>query len=229
MVRMKLPVLKVVFAVFWILLVTGSLSLAQDPVKVAAGSYKVITENEQVRLLDINVAPGVIAPKHSHPDNLVVMLEPGSIKWTNADGTSTQSPPDMKRGSVMFAPAGTHASQNVGKTTVRAILIEFKKPAPTAGKGRNPSIPAPFKQVLDNSYVRVFEGSSSPGASMAQHTHGDHVTIALTDGSAEVTDKDGKKETIQFKKDTATFSGPVTHSAVNTGKTAIHLIDVELK
>ncbi|MBZ5534942.1 MAG: hypothetical protein LAO31_03220 [Acidobacteriia bacterium] len=177
---------------------------------MAAGSYKVITENEQVRLLDINVAPGSSAPKHSHPDNLVVMLEPGTIKWTNADGTSTQS------------PAGTHASQNIGKTTVRAILIEFKKPAPAAGKGLNPAMPSPFKQVLDNPYVRVFEGNSTAGAMMAQHTHGDHVTVALTDGSAEVTDKDGKK-------DTATFSGPSTHSAVNTGKTTLHLIDVELK
>jgi quercetin dioxygenase-like cupin family protein len=229
MVHMKPRTLKMLFAVFCILLVSASLLLAQDPVKVAPGSYKVITENEKVRLLDINVAPGVSAPKHSHPDNLVVMLGPGTIKWTDSDGKSTQSPPDMKRGSVMYAPAGIHASQNIGKTTVRAILIEFKKPAPAAGKGRNPSIPAPYKQVLDNPYVRVFEGNSTPGSTMAQHTHGDHVTVALTDGNAEVTDKDGKKESIQFKKDTATFSGPVTHSASNTGKTTIHLIDVELK
>ncbi|MGB7622418.1 MAG: hypothetical protein WBN92_08730 [Terriglobia bacterium] len=229
MVSMKVPNPKILFAVFCILSVMASLSLAQDPVKVAPSSYKVITENDLIRILGVNVAPGASAPKHSHPDNLVVMLEPGTIKWTNADGKITQSPADMKRGSVMFALGGTHSSENVGKTTIRAILIEFKKPAPDAGKGLNPSIPAPFKQVLDNAYVRVFEGNSTPGTNMAQHTHGDHVTVALTDGTAELTGKDGKKETIQFKKDTATFSGPSTHSAVNAGKTPIHLIDVELK
>lgn len=229
MVRMKLPALKWPIAVVCILSAMVSPSLAQDPVKVAGGFYKVISENARVRILDVKVAPGASAPKHSHPDNLVVMLEPGTIKWTNSDGKSTQSPADSKRGSVMFSPAGTHASENIGKTLVRAIIIEFKQPAPAAGKGRNPAIPAPYKQVLDNAYVRVFEGSSAPGASMASHTHGDHVTVALTDGTAEITDKDGKKETLQFKKDTATFSGPSTHSAVNTGKTAVHLIDVELK
>lgn len=229
MVYMKLRAAKVLFAALWILAVTLSVSSAQDPVKVAGNSYRVVTENNRVRVLDVKVAPGASAPKHSHPDNLVVMLEPGTIKWTDPDGTSTQSPADMKPGSVTFSPGGTHASENIGKTTVHAIIIEFKQPAPAAGKGRNPSIPAPYKQVLDNAYVRVFEGTSAPGASMAQHTHGDHVTVALTDGSAEVTDKDGKKETIQFKKDTATFSGPVTHSASNTGKTPVHLIDVELK
>ncbi|MBZ5551842.1 MAG: hypothetical protein LAO21_03910 [Acidobacteriia bacterium] len=229
MVRMKLPALKWPIAVVCILSAMVSPSLAQDPVKVAGGFYKVISENARVRILDVKVAPGASAPKHSHPDNLVVMLEPGTIKWTNSDGKSTQSPADSKRGSVMFSPAGTHASENIGKTTVHAIIIEFKQPAPAAGKGRNPAIPAPYKQVLDNAYVRVFEGSSAPGASMASHTHGDHVTVALTDGTAEITDKDGKKETLQFKKDTATFSGPSTHSAVNAGKTAVHLIDVELK
>lgn len=225
----KYPFARALFTSLCALTLLSSLSLAQDPVKVGGGAYKIISENARVRILDVKVAPGQTSAKHSHPDNLVVILEPGIIKWTLPDGTSTQSPPDMKRGSVMFAPGTTHTSENVGKTNLHAILIEFKQPAPAAGKGRNPSMPAPYKQVMDNAYVRVFEGTSEPGASLAQHTHGDHIMIALTDGSAEVTDKDGKKETIQFKKDTATFSGPLTHSAVNTGKTALHLIDVELK
>ena len=225
----KCPPARVLFTTLCALTLLSSLSLAQDPVKVGGGAYKIISENARVRILDVMVAPGQVSAKHSHPDNLVVTLEPGTIKWTIPDGTSTQSAPDMKRGSLLFAPGSTHTSENVGKTTVHAIMIEFKQPAPEAGKGRNPSMPAPYKQVLDNAYVRVFEGNSGPGASLAQHTHGDHITIALSEGSAEVTDKDGKKETLQFKKDTATFSGPSTHSAVNTGKTALHLIDIELK
>lgn len=212
-----------------ILAVTSSLLLAQDPVKVAPTMYKLISENARVRILDATLAPGQKTVMHSHPDLVSVILEPSTVRWTMPDGKTADSPADAKRGSVMFNAAGKHISENTGKTKLRAILIEFKQPAPAAGKGANPSIPAPFKQVLDNAYVRVFDGTSSPGMKMAEHTHSDHVTIALSNGTAEVTDKAGKKETLTFKKDTAQFTGPATHSAVNTGKTSIHLVDVELK
>ncbi len=43
-----------------------------------------------------------------------------------------------------------------------------------------------------------------------------------------VTDQQGRKQTVTFKKDTATFAGLV-HSVVNTGQRSLHLIVVELK
>ena len=123
----------------------------------------------------------------------------------------------------------THTSENVGKTPLRSIIVEFKKPAPAAGKGRNPSFPAPYKQVADHPHARVFELVAPAGSSVAKHTHGAGVLISLADGTAESTDSDGKKEAMTFKKDTAQLGAPTTHSAVNTGKSALHLITVELK
>jgi quercetin dioxygenase-like cupin family protein len=214
---------------FWILAVAVYLSRAQDPVKVAPQNYKVITENDTVRILDVNLPAGAKTASHSHPDLVGVVLEPGATKWTTSDGKSTQSPPDLKRGGVVYQSGSTHVTENTGKTALRAIVIEFKKPAPAAGKGRNPSLPSPYKQVDDNSRARSFQGTFSPGAKVPEHSHGDHVIVALSDATAEVIGKDGKKETLTFKKDAATFSGPMTHSAVNTGKTPLRLIVVEVK
>ncbi len=64
---------------------------------------------------------------------------------------------------------------------------------------------------------------------MPKHTHGEHVIVSLTDGTAEATDQEGRKQTVSFKKDTATFAGLVIYSCVNTGQTPLHLIVIELK
>lgn len=223
------PILRAFLCTFAALTFFTVKASAQDPTQVAAGMYKIISENARVRILDVKFAPGQKSALHSHPNLVAVILAPSTIRRTTPDGKSTEPPADLKRGSVSFNAASTHISENVGKAAFHGILIEFKQAAPAAGKGRNPSMPPPYRQVLDNAYVRVFDGTSAPGASLPEHTHGDHITISLTDGTAEVTDKEGKKETLTFKSDEVRFAGPATHSAVNTGKTRLHLIDVELK
>jgi len=201
---------------------------AQDPAKVAGDHYKVITENESIRVVEVNMPAGAKAVMHAHPDLAVVFLEPGTTKFTLAGGKS-QTSPQAKRGTVIFMKAESHATETVGSTPSQAILIEFKKPGPAAGKGRNPSLPAPYMQVADDAAVRAFEMTAPPGGTVPEHTHGDHVIVSLTDATAEVTDKTGKKETLTFKKNTAMVAGPATHSAVNTGKTPLHLIVIEMK
>ncbi len=201
---------------------------AQDPAKVAGDHYKVITENDSIRLLEVNMPAGAKAVMHAHPDLAVVFLEPGPTKFTLADGKS-QTPPPGARGSVIFMKAENHATESVGSIPSRVILVEFKKPAPAAGKARNPSMPAPYKQVADDARVRAFALTVPPGGSVPEHTHGDHVLVSLSDATAETTDKAGKKETVAFKKDTAMAAGPTTHVGVNTGKTPLQLVLIELK
>ena len=212
-----------------LLFVAPLIALAQDPVEVGGDIYKKIFENDHVRLVEVKMAAKAKTAMHSHPDVLSVILEPSTVKWTMPDGESRQSGPEMERASVFFMGGETHISENVGESPVRVILVEFKTPAPAAGKGRNPSLPAPYKQMADNPHARVFELTVAPGENVPEHTHGENVIVALTDGTAEITDKAGKKETLNFTKDTAVFGGPATHAAVNTGKTPLQLIAVELK
>jgi len=217
---------RVVFLVLLVCLAAVT-AKAQDPVKVAGEAYKVIVENNSVRILDVNIAAGAKTAMHSHPDLTGVVLEPSTIKWTRPDGKSAQSGAEFTRGGVQYMAGDTHISENIGATSAHVILVEFKKPAPTPA--RNPSLPAPYKKVAENPHASIFEATVEPGGTVPKHTHGDHVTISLTDATGETTDEQGKKQTTNFKKDTATFAGPVTHSGVNTGQTPLHLIVVELK
>ncbi len=204
-----------------------STALAQDPVKVAGDMYKVIVDNDSIRVLDVNIAAGAKTAIHSHPDLVAVVLEPSTIKWTRPDGKSEQSGAEFTRGGLQYMASDTHISENIGTTSAHVILVEFKKPAPVLG--RNPSLPAPYKQVAENPHASIFENMVAPGGTVPKHTHGDHVIVSVTDATAETTDQEGNKQTTNFKKDTATFAGPVTHSGVNTGQTPLHLIVVELK
>ena len=200
---------------------------AQDPVKVAGDTYKLIVENDSIRALDVNIPPGTKTAMHSHPDSAAVVLEAGAIRWTRPDGKSEQTGPGFTRGSILYMASDTHVAENIGTTSVHFILVEFKKPAPLFW--RNPSLPAPYKHVAENPHAIVFEAIVAPGGTVPKHAHGSHVVVSLTDATAEVTDEEGKEQTVTFKKDTATYAGPVTHSEANRGQTPLHLIVLELK
>ena len=160
---------------------------------------------------------------------MVVTLSPGTTRFTSSTGQVDTVGADAKRGTGNYRPAESHSSQNVGKTDSHAILIEFKKPAPSAATARKPSLPAPYKWVSENAHAVQFEVAIPPGGSVPTHTHGNHVVVVLEGGSAELTDQGGAKSTVNFVKDSAQFEGPVTHSGVNTGKTPMQLVVVELK
>ncbi|MBI1787332.1 MAG: hypothetical protein HYR60_07255 [Acidobacteria bacterium] len=215
--------------ILWMCL-TGALALAQDPVKVAGGQYRLIAENEDVRLLEVNLAAGAKTAMHSHPALMAVMLQPGLTKWTMPDGKTEQSPPDARRGSVIAIPAQTHVSQNMDKTALKAVLIEFKKPAPPAAKARKASSVANCKVVAESAHATAQQCSGAAGSITPKHTHSAAmVYVALNDVTAEITDGAGKTRVLEMKKDSAAIGAPETHSAKNTGKTAYELIVVDLK
>ena len=213
-----------------LLCLTGALAWAQDPVKVAGGQYRLIAENEDVRLLDVNLAPGTKTVMHSHPDLMAVMLRPGATKWTMPDGKTVQSAPDTKRGTVIAMGAQTHISENVGKTALKAVLIEFKKPAPAAAAARKASSAPNCKVIAQSPHATAQLCGGAAGSMVARHTHSAPVVyVALTDVTAEITDSAGKMHTMEMKKDAAAIAPAETHSGKNIGKAAYQLIVVDLK
>jgi beta-alanine degradation protein BauB len=100
---------------------------AEDPVKVAPNVYKVILENERVRVLSVTMAPGGKTPMHTHPANIVYALNAARVKFTTPDGKSVDV--DLKAGDIVWNEAQTHAGANIGTTEVRALVVEMKEPA----------------------------------------------------------------------------------------------------
>jgi quercetin dioxygenase-like cupin family protein len=100
--------------------------LAEDPVKAAPDVYKVILENTHVRVLSVTMKPGGKSPMHSHPANVVYTLNDSKVRFTTPDGKSVDV--DLKAGNCIWNEAQTHASENLGTTTVRALVFELKEP-----------------------------------------------------------------------------------------------------
>ena len=101
---------------------------AQDAAKVQPSSYRVVLENDRVRVLEYNGEPGMGVcgtGTHSHPAHLTVRLSPAKVKITE-NGRSTVV--DNKVGDVFWSEAVTHETENVGGANVRSLIIEIKDP-----------------------------------------------------------------------------------------------------
>src|SRR5215475_7950479 len=92
--------------------VTISGAAAQDPTVVDANHYKVMFENDQVRVLKITYGPKEKSVMHEHPNGVAVFITDGQMKFELPDGKSQDAA--VKAGQAMFAPGGKHLPENVG-------------------------------------------------------------------------------------------------------------------
>ena len=117
----------------------------QDPVKISPELYKVVLENERIRVLDITLKPGEKSPMHSHPDFAVYALSDGKALFTFKDGKTKDI--ELKKGQCVWNDAMSHAAENTGTTELHVLNIELKetKPQPTESKPA-PMEPKPEKK-----------------------------------------------------------------------------------
>jgi len=102
-------------------------TLSQDAAKVDSGSYRVVFENDRLRVLEYRSRPGSGIcghGTHSHPDHLTVLLTDSRARVTRSDGTTFVA--DGKAGDVFWEPASTHATENIGGAGAHAYMIELK-------------------------------------------------------------------------------------------------------
>ena len=98
--------------------------MAQEAAQVAPQVYKVLFENERVRLLDVRMKPGDESEQHSHPDYLLYALEGGKVKLTDASGQSAEV--EIQAGDAMWREAEEHSALNIGTTELHALFVELK-------------------------------------------------------------------------------------------------------
>jgi hypothetical protein len=121
--------------VFLSLLVGNAWS--QDPVKTDSDKYKVVLENERVRVLEYRDKPGDKTTMHAHPDFVVVARSGFKRQLTLPGGKSMVR--EFKPGEVMWTDAHSHIGENIGDTETHVIIIELKEP-------RNPQTGGPKTQ-----------------------------------------------------------------------------------
>jgi quercetin dioxygenase-like cupin family protein len=97
---------------------------AQDAAKADPAHYKVLSENDQVRILKVHYGRGEKSVMHSHPDSVAVYLSNAKVKMTFPDGKTQDA--EVKAGESQFTPAATHLPENIGTKEVEMILVELK-------------------------------------------------------------------------------------------------------
>jgi beta-alanine degradation protein BauB len=100
---------------------------AQDATRMEPRSYKLLFENDKVRVLEYVSRPGIGvcgAGKHSHPDHVTVTLTPAKVKLTTADGKVQVK--EIAAGTAFWDPASTHSAENIGGSGSRMVLVEVK-------------------------------------------------------------------------------------------------------
>jgi hypothetical protein len=97
---------------------------APDPVHTDGDKYKVLLENEQVRVLSYTDEPGDKTHLHAHPGFVLYALAPFKRKIGLADGRSFER--EFKAGDVLYSQAQTHYGENIGVTPTQIIMVEIK-------------------------------------------------------------------------------------------------------
>jgi quercetin dioxygenase-like cupin family protein len=95
-------------------------------------NFKLLLENEHVRVLQYTLQPGALDHWHTHPPRVGYVLSGAKIRVTEADGSHTDY--DEKTGDIYwgdFSPL--HDTLNIGTTPYVALLVEVKD-APAAPK-----------------------------------------------------------------------------------------------
>jgi len=117
-----------------VLVLFSQASLAQDPVHTDGDKYRVLLENEHVRVLAYSDRPGDKTHQHKHPAFVVYALAPFKRKLVLADGRTLTR--EFKAGDVLYSNGETHIGENIGATPMQIIMVEMKSASSGADSRR---------------------------------------------------------------------------------------------
>src|SRR6266700_262298 len=103
----------------------GAAKTTLDPVKLDPKHYKVVINNDQVRVLRSKYGPHEKSVMHEHPASVAVFMSDCHVKFTLPDDTSQDT--NSKAHDAIWVEAGKHLPENVGDKPTEVIVIELKK------------------------------------------------------------------------------------------------------
>ncbi|WP_026208169.1 cupin domain-containing protein [Catelliglobosispora koreensis] len=103
----------------------------QDPAVTDPDHYKVIFENDRVRVLEYRDQPGDKTHAHQHPDSVMVTLS--AFKRRISSG-GKQADVELAEHQVRWLGAQEHTGENTGDTPTHSIFVELKEPGQSTGE-----------------------------------------------------------------------------------------------
>jgi quercetin dioxygenase-like cupin family protein len=203
---------------------------ATDAVSVAPSLYKLLGDTMGLKILEATYEPGDSSAMHSHTDYGLYVIQGGTAAFYGKDGVRMVN--EMKNGMVNIRPAEFHSVKNIGKTTIRVVLVETNRPMGNLARdaAMDPTKVAGsfYKSMKDTLGIRVIIATYQPGQSSAMHSHPDAAVYSISGGTATFTQKDGTKRTNEMKTGMTMFTAADTHSVKNVGKTTMKVLIVEV-
>lgn len=96
-----------------------------DPTSTDADKYKVIFENERVRVLEYRDEPGQVTQPHEHPDSVMYTLSSFDRRLIAENGDARDV--SLDQGEVRWLDAQTHSGENTGQTPTHVLFVELKE------------------------------------------------------------------------------------------------------
>lgn len=94
------------------------------PTHTDPDKYKLVFENERVRVYDYTDKPGDKTQLHHHDAFVLHALGPFKRKLTFENGESVIR--EFKGGETFWSEAQNHIGENVGETDTRVLIVELK-------------------------------------------------------------------------------------------------------
>ena len=98
--------------------------MSLDPVETNPDHYKVVFENDRVRVLEYTDQPQDRTTPHVHPDSVMCTLSSFRRRLVSGD---VQREVELTAGKVSWLPAQQHYGENIGDTETHVLFVELKE------------------------------------------------------------------------------------------------------
>jgi len=165
--------------------------------QLAPNVFKLKTDTLGLRCFEVTFKAGDSIPMNEFPDNVLYVIEPGTIEYTREDGSKVTS--EFIKGQAYIRGGGRAFSKNIGNTTIKGLVFQIIRPNEAempydANKDAASVEPSIYQVLADTNNIRVIMATYKPGQTSKLHRHPDYISYVLEGGKTEIIEKDGTKQ-----------------------------------
>ena len=225
----------IIFTLFLLIVsCSGSKEKLLLPEEVSPDVYKVLLDNEDVKVLEVTFEPGQSDKMHDHYPVTFYLLQGGKAQVTLPDGTVNEG--EFPTG---FTGHNTekvrHQVKNIGENTIKILLVERKKSHPTSESKEKLILPEEvspdvYQVILENDDVKVLNVTFAPGQGDNIHEHGVITYYGIKGGKLQNTLADGSVKEMEVPDGFVGHGNNIVkHQMENVGDDTVKVIIVEHK
>ena len=213
---------------------TGSKEKLLLPEEVSPDVYKVLLDNDDVKVLEVTFEPGQSDNMHDHYPVTFYLLQGGKAQVALPDGTVNER--EIPTG---FTGHNTekvrHQVKNIGEKTIKILLVERKNTQLASDAEETLILPEEvspdvYQVVLENDDVKVLDVTFAPGQGDNIHEHGVITYYGIKGGKLQNTLPDGTVKEMEVPDGFVGHGNTIVkHQMENVGDDTVKVIIVEHK